>query len=759
MTPPAPTYSTLAIPTVTSRPSLSCLQWSGDGQVFFLSKGSVYILTPDCGILSMTQLLGDISPSHIKWFSTMIDFNPRDFHNWPAASQEWGALALGSMDVGLRAMSCSPSNLTGNGGCVAAILSSNMDLSLWHAAKNTIKGEWAKLCEVTPFIADLASREPHSNAEQTIKSQTTSLLWSSHADFDVTPAPCVDSSLLVTGTRAGTLMLFRFKDASLEHVVTTKVSAEWITHLALSFWSSPKAGESEITLAFGAADGSVGSVKIIQTLSSAPSSSGFCLDYTVETRVEKSDSTIFPQHNTGITALSWIFPGENRVLVRTTPGVVSLWSGVSPTLGWSGRRSLRLDTQKLSVGSSSLQPVSGLHYAQQEDALFVSLFDGSVHVINSLSEEPKLSNASQTLGDQTSEGLSDILRSTFVRSEKAKISKRDMNRVSGMIPCDDHYSVAVWVQESAQPSNFDYKYDVLHESTLIGKRFPSFLRHSISASGCTPLALLRPIFLHLEDLLKLQPRVIQILLAEADRYPPSPVLPTWSGDVDPQLRLDFRRSLKQHLYGCNILHSARLKLAVAEFCWASRLFSLLFLEYGQVAQQLLRTISFIVLKIMCRHISAVATCVKESDLPFLMRIALQASLPSVPTDLRSDAETLMNTLASNTPSFSREAYEKQAMEETCPACGLVVRLENGSDGSCPSGHTWGRCSVTTFILSTPNVRTCVGCTRKAFLPLSSRSSASVPNWLPSSAQSWLVEELLESISRCLFCGNTFSSVL
>jgi general transcription factor 3C protein 4 len=125
------------------------------------------------------------------------------------------------------------------------------------------------------------------------------------------------------------LTQFRFKDASLEHVVTTKVSAEWITHLALSFWSSPKAGEStigtvycsldvtnryhvgEITLAFGAADGSVGSVKIIQTLSSAPSSSGFCLDYTIETRVEKSDSTIFPPHNTGMTALSWIFPGEN----------------------------------------------------------------------------------------------------------------------------------------------------------------------------------------------------------------------------------------------------------------------------------------------------------------------------------------------------------------------------------------------------------------------------------------------------------------
>jgi hypothetical protein len=73
--------------------------------------------------------------------------------------------------------------------CVAAILSSNMDLSLWHTAKNTIKGEWAKvwnftrfstvtdvaqLCELTPFIAELASRESHSKAEQTLRSQITS---------------------------------------------------------------------------------------------------------------------------------------------------------------------------------------------------------------------------------------------------------------------------------------------------------------------------------------------------------------------------------------------------------------------------------------------------------------------------------------------------------------------------------------------------------------------------------------------------------
>ncbi|KAJ6485661.1 hypothetical protein C8R45DRAFT_930763 [Mycena sanguinolenta] len=326
-------------------------------------------------------------------------------------------------------MSCSPSNRTRNGGYVVVILSSNMDLSLWRAAKNSTKEEWAKFFEVTPFIAELASLEsPLSTAEQTIRSQITSeafvspltsliliyvigVLWSSHADFDMTPAPCVNSSLLVTGTRAGTVMFFRFKDSALAHVATITVSDEWITHLAFSFWTPLKAGESEIVLAFGAADGSVGSLRIIQTLSSAPSSSGFFLDYIIETRVEKSGS-IFQPNNAGVTALACIFVLGNRILVRGTPGVVSLWSAGSSTLGWSGCRSLRLLTQKLSVGSSSFQPVSGLHYAQREDRLFVSLFDGSVHVINSLRDEPTLSSVSHNLNKRKAVGyLAFCLRS------------------------------------------------------------------------------------------------------------------------------------------------------------------------------------------------------------------------------------------------------------------------------------------------------------------------------------------------------------
>lgn len=35
----------------------------------------------------------------------------------------------------------------------------------------------------------------------------------------------------------------------------------------------------------------------------------------------------------------------------------------------------------------------------------------------------------------------------------------------------------------------------------------------------------------------------------------------------------------------------------------------------------------------------------------------------------------------------------------------------------------------------------------------------MPNWLPVAARGWVVEELLEAVHRCLFCGNSFVSVL
>lgn len=77
---------------------------------------------------------------------------------------EWGAVALGSLDLSLRSVSVSPSNLTADAGfvhfkaffnqllsdcicssCVLAIVTSNLELSLWSAVKNHLKGQWAEV--------------------------------------------------------------------------------------------------------------------------------------------------------------------------------------------------------------------------------------------------------------------------------------------------------------------------------------------------------------------------------------------------------------------------------------------------------------------------------------------------------------------------------------------------------------------------------------------------------------------------------------
>jgi len=98
------------------------------------------------------------------------------------------------------------------------------------------------------------------------------------------------------------------------------------------------------------------------------------------------------------------------------------------------------------------------------------------------------------------------------------------------------------------------------------------------------------------------------------------------------------------------------------------------------------------------------------------------------------------------------------LDEICPACGLVIPLEDVTSAKCKNGHFWQRCSVTTFILSTPWIRTCVGCCRKAFLPPSALDGDKGQE-LPTIARGWVVEELLEAVKKCLFCGNGFVGIL
>lgn len=113
--------------------------------------------------------------------------------------------------------------------------------------------------------------------------------------------------------------------------------------------------------------------------------------------------------------------------------------------------------------------------------------------------------------------------------------------------------------------------------------------------------------------------------------------------------------------------------------------------------------------------------------------------------------------------------------EECPACKNETPFSDIRTAACQNGHPWSkcilsgcfdgfiysfanalvRCSVTTLVLGTSQVRTCLGCTRKAFSPVRSGLGGH-----PSAiAESELMAGLLQAATRCLFCGNRFVYLL
>ena len=98
--------------------------------------------------------------------------------------------------------------------------------------------------------------------------------------------------------------------------------------------------------------------------------------------------------------------------------------------------------------------MTGISYLQNQDVLLITLFDGSFHVICDLCRDPRWASTSEIqnevsavdYGPLTSENLSKMSRSIFVKAEKENVDRRDMVRINGVTPYDDS-SCFSWVYE------------------------------------------------------------------------------------------------------------------------------------------------------------------------------------------------------------------------------------------------------------------------------------------------------------------------
>ncbi|KAI0340524.1 hypothetical protein BDW22DRAFT_1398185 [Trametopsis cervina] len=775
----------LSLPATSTFPSEGCLQWSADGQIILPTRKSIVILTPQLGIAVepssvLKQAHGKSfrpnAENSVEWFHTMIEWDKtREPYQWAMECQDWGAVSLGFIDVSFIAVACSPSNITGDSGSIVAALDSNMEVFLYKSIKNHITGIWQKLGGLLGVLAsvidDIVVAEDVRNPtlSRTLRKQATSIAWSPIADFRLTPVLDIDSSLLAVGTRAGTVNLMRLQnggDSVMVHVSVIEVSNERITHLAWSFWTPGESGTSEALLACGISNGAIVVFKITQTLVQSSSSPSFSQEFDLDVSHENLSTVCHPTRRC-TSALRWINL-DRPTLVFGKPGVLTLWRLPDPSGLWDGVKNIRLKTQKVSSGSTALAPITGLANIATRDALVVSLSDGSFHVIKNISTEPSLSPDDGS-DEFSSHRLSVVARQHFIAVEEEDIQRIDVNYTHGMTSFDDD-SAFLWIHEALRPNDFNYKHEAQHTNKVVlAHLFPgvsdsellkdvgNIITNAACTSGEMPFSLLRRVFTRLHEHGKVTELAEGILETLEDSHSseawPDLTLELWKDDFSVDLRRQFQSSLRTHIFGDSSLLSQRLKVALSGFCENHCSDEKLRERFHEVTARILHTIWCRVLSILIRHITVVMHTATSPDILFIRRLAVHGAMTGE-EHIKAEAETL-NSVVEKVAPIPDAATSN--LDELCPACNAFIPFLDLQSAICPNGHRWLRCSVTSFVLATPMVRTCIGCSRKAFLP--PRPGSQSTPWLPAAARSWLVEDLLEAARRCFFCGNSFVTLL
>jgi general transcription factor 3C polypeptide 4 len=105
---------------------------------------------------------GKDDESLVGWYRTVIPFDKGSGRVWAQEglgafsfedhetqslnkTVDFATLSLGSLDFSAKSIAVSPSGVLPDRGCIVAVLSNNMELTLWAASKNGIRGEWLKV--------------------------------------------------------------------------------------------------------------------------------------------------------------------------------------------------------------------------------------------------------------------------------------------------------------------------------------------------------------------------------------------------------------------------------------------------------------------------------------------------------------------------------------------------------------------------------------------------------------------------------------
>jgi general transcription factor 3C polypeptide 4 len=126
-------------------------------------------------------------------------------------SSDWDSVVTGSLDISIKSVVSSPSFLSADAGygftpaflyeahyrgqsCILAVVSTNLELSLWCSVKNQLAGQWVKvsdsdirqgnyirltpgqLQDATSYLQSLAAAQTTSRLQQTLRTQVVCML-------------------------------------------------------------------------------------------------------------------------------------------------------------------------------------------------------------------------------------------------------------------------------------------------------------------------------------------------------------------------------------------------------------------------------------------------------------------------------------------------------------------------------------------------------------------------------------------------------
>ncbi|KAG8878567.1 hypothetical protein FRB97_002402 [Tulasnella sp. 331] len=700
-----PIYTALTAP-ADSFPSLNNVAWSDDGQLLLLTRGTIYILTPDLGIFFDAVSATASRPKATKAADKIVPS--------PAAKD---------LDAELKCRK-PVSGLPGEHLAVGFLVPS-LSICTWMLFSGH---------------SHFKSRtQPVGSGEKLLeRSMDEGLAWSKLPRYDVTPQLIVDGSLLAVGTRAGTVILMRVEPEApqLKPVHTIQVSDSWVTLIAWSSWESHADGSCIAVIACALADGTVRRIRVRQKLHTSttdmttPATVSYQQDIAT---VGLPNGPAYEFDDRIITGAQWIDTFDDKsMLIFTKSGTVTLWSELL------GFRTLRIQRQQIAnYNSSPFLPPVGFIYLGVQDVLLLILSDSSFHVIHQASTVPSFSDTATTHDDTIleellpqlhSRKLSQNLRSAAAMAEQSSTSGRrihedDLIENCGLTTFDD-FGTVLWYHERQRPQDLDYIGPSKHRGQLVvtplwhddpsGDGLVGHIFQILQSTKIVaPVSILRSAIFQLrhpqryvvirdrlKTMLELPVRAISTDTAmvsqegegEEDTQGPE------DGEVPTHVQNDFRDRVAETLaMDVETVH-AQLKFNLAHACWKYHKD----VDFEAITVLWSRKIHEIRLRRLMEAFGSVSQWLAATDRAFACRMAAQAILFSNDTRMDQLAWGLMHSLKLQPPKMTLRSSDDAVnttsstrlsgaahLGESCPACHADVAMEDIVVASCANGHIWG----------------------------------------------------------------------